>query len=122
MKKAVIALGLALILLGLYQQSQIASLKKDYKILNSDRLDLLNRIRTLEGQNQQVLTTLEQLDSRVGYMDSKVKGVLDTNAQRPQHELERPHDNNRSADPLEQSETPPQEEDGLLDSLRRIFR
>lgn len=120
MKKALIALTVALVLLGLYQQSQIASLKKDYKILNSDRLDLLNRVQTLEVKNEQLLSALEQIDSRVGYMDSKVKGVIDTNTQRPQHELERP---DRQPDPYNpEPETPPQEEEGILDTLRRIFR
>jgi hypothetical protein len=122
MKNAVIALSVALILLGLYQQSQIVRLKQDYKILNSDRLDLLSRVRFLEGQNQQVLTTLEQIDARVGYMDNKVKGVIDTNAQKTQHQLERLNEHTAPADPLAGPDSAPLEEDGVLDTLRRIFR
>ncbi|WP_373532759.1 hypothetical protein [Vampirovibrio sp.] len=122
MKKALIALSVALILLGLYQQSQIASLKQDYKMLNTDRLNLLSRVRALEAQNQQVLTTLEQMDSRVGYMDSKVKGVIDTNAQRPQHALERVNEPNQPADPVDPTQAPDSEEGGVLNTLRRIFR
>jgi hypothetical protein len=120
MKKALIALTLALLLIALYQQSQIGSLKADYKVLNTDRLDLLNRVQALEMQNQELMTALKQIDSRLGYMDSKVTGAFEER-NKPQHQLERVN----PAPQMDRSEDPenpePHKEGGIMDSIRRIF-
>lgn len=109
----------ALILFLGYQQSLISSLKSGYKTLNSEQISLHQRVQELEGQNEQLTIALKQIDSRLGYMDSKVMDAIETNTQKHQPaSIERPadhdYDDNRQTEPGEEKE-------GFLNGLRRIF-
>lgn len=108
----------ALILFLGYQQSLISNLKNGYKTLNSEQLSLHQRVQELESQNDQLLTALKQIDSRLGYMDSKVMDAIETNTQKHQPaSIERPADHDDESPQTE----PGEEKEGFLNGLRRIF-
>jgi peptidoglycan hydrolase CwlO-like protein len=117
--KALILLALALALITVYQQGQLKQLRNDYKTLNSQSLDLLNRLRDLEAENEQFDGQLEQINARIGYMDSKVAKVIDKRAAnerlQPRGTLE--------GDPSDDTdENPPEkQEGGILDTLQQLF-
>ena len=117
--KAEIALALALTLVTVYQQGQLRQLRTEYKILNSQNLDLLNRLHDLEAQNEQTQSLLEQINARVGYMDSKVAKVMDKRSTTESL----PHsDETEALEASDAEDTPPQkQEGGILDSLQQLF-
>lgn len=117
--KAVIALALALTIITVYQQEQLKQLRNEYKTLSSQNLDMLNRLRDLEAQNEQTQALLEQINARVGYMDSKVAKVMDkrtTNERLPQRE------ETEAVEVGDSEDNPPhKQESGILDTLQQLF-
>lgn len=113
-------IALLLLLFG-FQQTQIAGMKAAYKKLDAERFELVSRVQSLELQNEQLLIALKQIDSRVGYMDSKVEGVIEDNVQkaRQYHSEPRTRPNPSEETYGEQPEEPQRE--GLLEKLGRFF-
>lgn len=117
--KALIALALAFTLITLYQQGQLKQLRDEYKVINSQNLDLLNRLRDLEAQNEQTQAQLEQINARLGYMDSKVAKVID---KRVASERLRQTDDAAAESSDDTEETHPERQSGgILDSLQQLF-
>lgn len=113
-------LMVALILFLGYQQSLISSLKSNYKTINSEQISLNQRIQELEGQNEQLTIALKQIDSRLGYMDSKVMETIEANNKRhTPSQIESPDDNPNIED--HPATEPTEEKEGFLNGLRRIF-
>lgn len=118
--KAVIALTLALTLITVYQQGQLKQLRNEYKALNTQNLDLLNRLRDLEAQNEQSQALLEQINARVGYMDSKVAKVIDRRTTHERLDSDDAAEARQTEEGIEES-PPERSERGLLDSLQELF-
>lgn len=116
--KAILVLALALLLITLYQQNQIKQLRNDFKTLNSQNLQLLDQVRTLEASQEQGQATLEQLNARLGYVDSKVAKVMDKHATVTSQSPEESKPESPSIDDDTES---PERRPGLLDSLQQIF-
>ncbi|WP_303673182.1 hypothetical protein [Vampirovibrio chlorellavorus] len=117
--KALIALALAFTLITLYQQGQLKQLGNEYKVLNSHNLDLLNRLRNLEAQNEQTQAQLEQINARLGYMDSKVAKVID---KRAASDRLRQSEETAAESSGDSEENPPEKQSGgILDSLQQLF-
>lgn len=111
---------LLLLLFG-FQQTQITGMKASYKKLDAERFELVSRVQALELQNEELLTALKQIDSRVGYMDSKVEGVIEENVEKArQYRAEPRARQNPSVDAYSEEPYEPQGE-GLLEKLGRFF-
>lgn len=118
---------MGLVLFLWYQQSLIASLKNSYKTLSSEQVSLNQRIQELEGQNEQLATALQQIDSRLGYMDSKVMETIESSQKKhTPTPIERTGENRDTEGENRDTEGEPEaesteEKEGLLNGLRRIF-
>lgn len=106
-----------------YQQSLITDLKKAQKELNSQQLALSQRVQELESRNDWLNNLLKQIDSRLGYMDSKVTETIEARSKRHiPSQIERPTDNQgQEAHAIHPDEDPHAEKGGFLGGLRRIF-
>ncbi|MCE3235941.1 MAG: hypothetical protein K0Q50_2121 [Vampirovibrio sp.] len=103
---------LVLVVVVVYQQLQIGSLKHDLKYTNQTLADTTRQLQAMELKNDQVFDILKQFESRIGYMDNKVEHVIEDNTEKEQ-QLQAASEQQRAEE---------HEDMGILSGLARLFR